>query len=116
MLPEDRSFPLEMIRASLMTGLYGLDGVDNYEKLLRAGLSSVKAVEYLTLIPAREGINGETKKVSHLSQHYLTKATNLVMRVKPLDVAIATGATQPNEMAGLYGRIVASGHITHFSS
>ncbi len=112
MLPEDQSFPLEMIRASLMTGLYGLDGTDNYEKLLRAGLSSGKAVEYLTLIPARERFDGETKKVTRLSQHYLTKATDLVMSAKPLDVTIATGTVHRNETTGLYGRM--SGEWPHY--
>jgi len=100
MLPEDKSFPLEMIRASLMTGLYGLDGTDNFEKLLRAGLSSDQAVEYLTLIPTRERLNGETKKVSRLSQHYLAKANDLRMRAKPLDVTIAAGAVHRKETAG----------------
>jgi hypothetical protein len=113
MLPEDKSFPLEMIRASLMTGLYGLDGTDNYEKLLVAGLSSDQAVEYLTLIPTRERLNGETKKVSRLSQHYLRKATDLAMRAKLLDVAIAAGAVHRNETTGLYGRM--SGEWPHFT-
>ena len=49
MLPEDRSFPLEMIRASLMTGLYGLDGVDNYEA------------------PAGRIIQRQSGRVSHLN-------------------------------------------------
>ncbi|MEF8787622.1 MAG: hypothetical protein V5A84_01000, partial [Planctomycetota bacterium] len=34
MLPDDRSIPTRMIRGSLMTGLYGLQGIDNYEEIL----------------------------------------------------------------------------------
>ena len=32
-IPDARDIPLRMVRASLMTGLYGLEGIDNYERL-----------------------------------------------------------------------------------
>jgi hypothetical protein len=113
LLPEDRNLPLAMIRASLMTGLYGLNGIDNYDKLRRAGLSSFQAVEYLTLSPTRERINGQEKRENHLSQHYLPKATDLAMDIQQLDVAITTGITNQGEAVGLYGRI--SGQWPHYT-
>jgi hypothetical protein len=30
---DDKTLPVKMIRASLMTGLYGLEGIDNYERI-----------------------------------------------------------------------------------
>src|SRR5678815_5525774 len=33
-IPDDADLPLKMARASLMTGLYGLEGIDNYDRLL----------------------------------------------------------------------------------
>ncbi len=54
MLPEDRELPIKMVRASLMTGLYGLDGIDDYELLESRGLSAFKALEYLSLAPVEE--------------------------------------------------------------
>src|SRR5574341_1791825 len=52
-VPDDKGLPVKMIRASLMTGLYGLEGIDNYEKLPPV-LSAFDVVEYLTLIPPAE--------------------------------------------------------------
>ena len=49
-LPERRDLPFRIIRASLMTGLYGLEGIDNYERL-RLRLSTSDAGEALCLIP-----------------------------------------------------------------
>ena len=46
MVPEDKGLPLKMLRASIMTGLYGLQGIDDYEKLLLR-LSTFDAVEHL---------------------------------------------------------------------
>jgi len=105
MLPEDKNFPIKMIRASLMTGLYGLNGADNYEKLSLSGLSSFKAVEYLTLILTEERINGKGEKESHLSQHYLPKATNLTMNHKKLDVAITGAEVSGGGETEQYGKI-----------
>ena len=56
--------PLRMVRASLMTGLYGLEGIDNYERL-RLKLSSLEAAEALSLIPTAvraSGGNRETEQ------------------------------------------------------
>lgn len=102
--PQDKNFPIKMIRASLMTGLYGLDGVDDYEKLSLSGLSSFEAVEYLTLITTEERINGREKE-SHLSQYYLPKATNLTMNHKKLDVAIKGTKVNIDEKAEQYSKI-----------
>src|SRR5689334_8445695 len=50
-MPDDAHLPMKMARASLMTGLYGLDGVDNYERLLLR-LSTFEAAEFLCLAPS----------------------------------------------------------------
>ncbi|MER3445384.1 MAG: hypothetical protein C4291_00465 [Candidatus Dadabacteria bacterium] len=104
MVPEDRNIPVKMIRASIMTGLYGLEGIDSYEKLLLR-LSTFEAVEHLTLIPTEEEINGKEERENNLSHNYMTKKTDLNIDHKKLDVSI-TGvkAKSDNEME-LYGRI-----------
>jgi hypothetical protein len=104
MVPEDRNLPVKMIRASLMTGLYGLEGIDNYEKLLLR-LSTLEAVEHLTLIPTEERINGRKEKENHLSHHYLPKKTDLIMNHKELDVAIKGAKVTSDEEVEQYGRI-----------
>jgi len=110
MIPEDESVPTKMIRGSLMTGLYGLDGVDNYEKV-KLRLSTFESVEYLSLIPTLERVVGrkpgkETiEKENHLSQHYLPKKTDLRMRVDALDTAITAFKVVPDEEKQRYGRI-----------
>lgn len=83
-LPDDRNIPLKMIRASVMTGLYGLDGIDDYQRLSRTGLSSFEAIEYLTFVLDEDG-------EGRLSQHYLPKATSLAMERERLDVSVASG-------------------------
>jgi hypothetical protein len=80
MVPEDRNIPIKMVRASIMTGLYGLEGIDSYEKLLLR-LSTFEAVEHLTLIPTEERKN-------NLSHNYMPKKINLKMDHKKLDVSI----------------------------
>ncbi|MCI0454670.1 MAG: hypothetical protein L0Y68_06715, partial [Candidatus Dadabacteria bacterium] len=83
MVPDEKDIPVKMVRASLMTGLYGLEGIDNYQKLLLR-LSTREAVEHLTLIPTVESINGNQQKENHLSQNYLPKKTDLMMKNKQL--------------------------------
>src|SRR3954452_1106778 len=87
-LPNDASLPPQMIRGSLMTGLYGLEGVDNYERLIER-LSSDDAGETLCLIPTASQLpNGETVVLDNLSQYYLPKQPDLVMSDAKLDVKI----------------------------
>jgi len=103
MIPEDKHSPVKMIRASLMTGLYGLDGADNYELLSPPQLSQFEAVEYLSLIATEERTNG--KKENHFSHHYPPKSTNLTMNHKKLDVAIPGTRVNSDEETEQYGRI-----------
>jgi len=95
MLPAEQSLPVKMVRASLMTGLYGLEGIDDYEKLLLRS-SSFGAVEYLTLILSEEDINGRKEHKNYLSQYYLAKQTDLHMDSTKLDVAV-TGIKGSND-------------------
>ena len=75
-IPEARDIPLRMVRASLMTGLYGLEGIDNYERL-RLKLSSLEAAEALSMIPTAVRASAGIEKRNNLSQHYLPKASDL---------------------------------------
>ncbi len=108
LFPDERSRPFKMIRASLMTGLYGLDGADNYENLgLR--LSTFDAVEYLSLIPTLETVGStqtKTQEENHLSQHYLPKETDfLQMKVNELDIGIKGYKVEADETKRFYGTI-----------
>lgn len=103
-VPDDKSIPIKMVRASIMTGLYGLEGIDNYEKLLLR-LSTFEVVEHLTLIPTKGRINGKEQKQNHLSHNYLPKKTDLNMNHKNLDVSITGIRATSDEELELYGRI-----------
>jgi hypothetical protein len=102
-LPDDHQIPIKMVRASLMTGLYGLEGIDSYEKL-PGGLSAFDVVEYLILVPTEETSSGGGKKANRFSQHYLSKATSLSMKPHELEVAVA-GKGGPGVGGELSGKI-----------
>ncbi|HYE63946.1 MAG TPA: hypothetical protein VD966_00095 [Pyrinomonadaceae bacterium] len=104
-LPEEEDFPVKMIRCSLMTGLYGLDGIDDYQKLSQSGLNSFNAVEYLTLVPSDEKADETKRRENNLSQHYLPKATDLIMSWKQLDTTITTVEVDGGADVALYGRM-----------
>jgi len=105
LIPEDRDFPLKMIRCSLMTGLYGLDGIDNYPKLRSWGLDSFHSIEYLTLSPVDRNSNGTIDRANNLSQHYLGRDRDLIMSTRRLKTAIQTGEPDANRDQALYGKI-----------
>ncbi len=102
-LPDDRQIPIQMLRASLMTGLYGLEGIDTYGNLPR-GFSAFDVLEYLILIPTAEARGGEQKRANRFVQHYLPKATSLTLQPQELEVAVA-GTSGPAAGAGPYGKI-----------
>jgi hypothetical protein len=102
-LPDDRQIPVKMVRASLMTGLYGLEGIDTYAKLPR-GSSALDVVEYLILAPTAEAGGSEAARVNRLAQYYLPKATNLTMQTQELAVTVA-GTAEPGTGAEPYGKI-----------
>jgi hypothetical protein len=70
--------PVKAIRVSIMTGLYGLDGIDRYAEL--QGLSSFEAIEYLVMVQSRDA--------SHLFRRYLPKRTDLAIRREQLLVSV----------------------------
>jgi hypothetical protein len=78
MIPREVEVPVKAIRVSMMTGLYGLDGIDNYEEL--QGLSAFDAVEYLMMI--------QTHDTSHFFRRYLPKQTDLAIRLEQLLVSV----------------------------
>ena len=78
MIPQERDVPFRAIRVSIMTGLYGLDGIDDYAEL--HGLSPFEAIEYLVML--------QTDTNSHLFQRYLPKQTDLAIRREQLLVVV----------------------------
>ena len=101
-LPDDREIPIKMVRASLMTGLYGLEGIDTYENLPR-GLSAFDVVEYLILAPTEE-TRGGVERVNRFCQYYLPKGTSLTLQPHELAVKV-TGKADTVAEAELYGNI-----------
>ena len=86
-IPEDANVPPQLIRGTLMTGLYGLEGIDNYEKLLYR-LSGDQAVEHLCFVPTTYALpGGDSLVLSNLSQNYLAKQSDLAMADAELDVS-----------------------------
>jgi hypothetical protein len=112
LIPDDDGFPLadelytlKLVRCSIMTGLYGLEGIDNYRKLSRAGLNSFDAAEYLTLCPIDRTSNGRVQRENNLFQHYLPRGTDLAMNIGRLETAISAGEPDANAAEALYGKI-----------
>lgn len=104
MAPDDKTLPVKMVRGSIMTGLYGLQGIDNYERLLLR-LSSFDAVEHLVLTPTLIAAPGGHERSNYLSHRYLPKRSHLSMSTDSLDVAVE-GADLTREGASeQYGRI-----------
>jgi len=83
-LPEGDS-PVKMLRGSVMTGLYGLDGIDNGDELRRAGLSSSDAAEVVHLVH-REDDQG--RKITERLQAYLPRASALHIERERLSVEV----------------------------
>ena len=102
--PDDRTLPHKMVRASLMTGLYGLEGIDNYDRLLLR-LSSLQAVEALSLIPTAIRTPSGIEKRNNLSQHYLPRQSDLRMRTAKLNTSVAGEDTSDYTQFLEYGRI-----------
>ncbi len=99
MVPHTQAPDFKMIRGSLMTGLYGLDGVDNRQQI-PAGSSAFHLTEYLNLIPTVDPRAGDTTtggtgagvpttsvKRNYLCQEYLPKEPDLTMSVKEIYLA-----------------------------
>jgi hypothetical protein len=95
-VPDDGGLPIKMIRASVMTGLYGLSGVDDYS-LLPADISQYHAGEHLVLVPAEGGLTGEPG--SHSRQNYLSHVyapkTGLRMNTSDLCVQLTCPGSGP---------------------
>lgn len=75
-IPESAS----VIRGSIMTGLYGIEGIDNYEKLM-LHLSSSDAAESLLMITQ--------PKITPFLHEYRPKHQNLQIKPNSLDVKLA---------------------------
>jgi len=64
-IPDQKDLPVKMIRGSLMTGLYGLEGIDNYDRLLLR-MSERDAAEFLCLVPT--AVRTPTPRYSSLTR------------------------------------------------
>jgi hypothetical protein len=78
LVPQEPEVPAQAIRVSIMTGLYGLEGIDHYAEL--NGLSAFEAVEYLIMV--------QTDSTSRLFRRYLPKQTDLAIRRDQLLVVV----------------------------
>lgn len=104
-IPADAGLPAQLVRGTLMTGLYGLEGVDNYEKLLYR-FSTYQAVEHLCMVPTSYQLpEGACLVLSNLSQNYLAKQTDLAMADAELDVTILGSRTGNLATEEPYGHI-----------
>jgi hypothetical protein len=107
MVPNSSKLPVRMVRASIMTGLYGLAGVDDYARL-PPGLSAFDVVEHLMLTPAELITPAGAKKVNDLSHQYMPKKFALSIRRDVLDVAILGKDSRNDGAVRQYGRIQGS--------
>jgi hypothetical protein len=106
-IPDAEKVPMKMIRGSLMTGLYGLNGIDDYS-LLPKGVGKFHAVELLTLTPAEEYASSRTDD-SHSRENYLCHSYEpkpvLQMDLKKLSVEIAAAPDGERATATRFGSI-----------
>jgi hypothetical protein len=87
-MPHDRALPVKMIRGSLMTGLYGLEGIDNYERL-QWRLSTTRTLEYLSYVP----VVLEGRRSTRFSQQYLPRWSDLRLRADPFQVSVGANVS-----------------------
>ncbi|MCF6158009.1 MAG: hypothetical protein E3K32_05425 [wastewater metagenome] len=83
----DSQDPAQLIRGSIMTGMYGIEGIDNYENLMLS-ISTDNVIECLFMLPQPE--------VTLLSHEYIIKHLNLHMQTDSLKVKV----TGRGEIAG----------------
>lgn len=103
-IPDDKSLPTKMVRASIMTGLYGLQGIDDYEKLLLR-LSTFDAVEHLVLAPTEITTPDGKERTNYLSHRYLPKRSDLGIERDVLDVCVTGTKIARDQGREPYGRI-----------
>jgi hypothetical protein len=103
-IPDDAGLPVKMVRASLMTGLYGLEGIDNYDRLLLR-LSPRDAAEFLCLVPTAIKTPAGVEKRANFSQHYQPRKYDLRMAPGKLDISVAGEDVSEDAQFQQYGRI-----------
>ncbi len=72
-----KEFPFNIIRISLMTGLYGIEGIDNYRRL---GALHNEAGESVGMV--------QSKQKSYLSQKYINKDYDIILTKGLLDIRL----------------------------
>jgi hypothetical protein len=104
MVPDDALLPVKLVRGSIMTGLYGLEGIDNYGEL-QLRLSTSDAVEHLLFTPTEVSANSAKEKSNYLSHRYLPKRTDLAIRHNVLDVTVSGSKVVGDDASEQYGNI-----------
>ena len=104
-IPTGCDAPAHMVRGTLMTGLYGLEGVDNYEQLM-SRLSTNDVVEHLCMVPTTSQLpDGSSIVLNNFAQSYLPKDRDLLMADGKLDVTVL-GSRVDTEVTNVpYGHI-----------
>ncbi len=77
---EANAKPFNIIRVSIMTGLYGVNGIDNYGRLKAASLKRSDAGEYLGMV--------QTEPMAYLDQKYINKNSEIKLVNDVLDVRV----------------------------
>ncbi len=106
-MPVPGDQPLKMIRASDMTGLYGLNGIDDYAAI-PSGLNAFQVVEYLAYIVEEIPAVDESGQPAHVSHTYLPKKTDLTMSVDSLDTIVTNHGSDGAGDSHLCGRVTGS--------
>src|SRR5215471_11041927 len=94
---------IQMARCTIMTGLYGLEGIDNFEKLMWR-LSGTQVVEHLCWIPVQSQ-DEQGSVINNLSQQYLPKASDLLMETERLKVTALGSQVNSESREEPYGQL-----------
>jgi hypothetical protein len=120
MIPDIGQLPLKMVRASIMTGLYGLNGIDDYA-LLPSGIGPFHAVEHLTMTLVDDEDDHETLNStenaprSNRLLHFYAPKDCLTMDPQILRVEIRTTGNDRSMGSGYSGTIHGAWPEYHFA-
>lgn len=112
-MPDDPRVPTRMARCSIMTGLYGLEGIDSYDRLMWR-LSTLDAAEQLTFVPTLISTPKGAEMQSNLSQNYVPREGHLLMAPDELHVSIMGRRITDYEALEEYGSVSGTWPHYHF--
>lgn len=120
MIPDVGQLPLKMIRASIMTGLYGLNGVDDYA-ILPPSIGPFHVVEYLTMTVVDAEADHETLHSTEVVPrdnrllHFYAPKECLTMDPRALNVEIQATVNDRPMLGGYSGTIRGAWPEYHFA-